>query len=123
MPHHSPNFSAARATARSPCQWNTRCSAVGERISGSALLRPMIVTEVSISLDPGEHIGDEVAIGKGGGVARLGQLVVGGAVDIVEHRPGQALLGQQAEIVDVVAIGQAHGRGLAADSRAAQWSG
>ena len=64
MPHHSPNFSAARATARSPCQWNTRCSAVGERISGNALLRPRIVTEVSIVCHAGEHVGHEIASAK-----------------------------------------------------------
>ena len=31
MPNHSPNFSAAAPTARSPCQWNSRCSAVGRQ--------------------------------------------------------------------------------------------
>ena len=60
-------------------------------------------------LDPGEHVRHQIDPGKGGGVARLGQLVIGRAVDIVEHGEGQAGLRQLPEIVDVVAIGQAHG--------------
>ena len=47
MPNHSPWRSASFATARSPCQWKMRCRAVGESISGSDDVRPMIVHEGS----------------------------------------------------------------------------
>ncbi len=60
------------------------------------------------SLDASEHVGDEIAIGKGFGVAHLGRFVVGGAVDIMEDRIRQPGLGEPAEILDIVAIGQAH---------------
>ena len=60
--------------------------------------------------DAGQHVGHQVDAVEGGGVARLGDLVVGGPVDIVEHRPGQARFRKPAEILDIVAIGQAHGQ-------------
>ena len=59
--------------------------------------------------DAGQHIGDEVHIVEGAGVARLGQLVVGSAVDIVEDGPGKPPAGELAEILDIVAILKAHG--------------
>jgi hypothetical protein len=58
--------------------------------------------------DAREHARHQVAIFERGGVTRLGDLVVGSAVDIVEHRPGQPFAGQAAEILSVVAVGQAH---------------
>ena len=60
------------------------------------------------AFDPGEHARDEVAAVERGAVAAAGDFVVGGAVDIVEHRPGQAALRERTEIVDIVAVGQAH---------------
>ena len=57
MPNHSPNFSAAAATARSPCQWNSRCSAVGESISGSRVVLPSTVTEGSTVSTPASTSG------------------------------------------------------------------
>lgn len=55
-----------------------------------------------------QHIGHQIAIGEGGGVAGARQLVVGGAIDIVEHRPRQLAAGEIAKIGDIVAIGKAH---------------
>ena len=103
----------ARPTARSPCQWNSRCIAVGDSISGIAIFRPSTVTDMSIVGDSGEHVGHEVAIVEGRDVAPQGHLVVGAAVDIVEHRPRQPPLRQPAEILDIVAIGEAHGQFMA----------
>ena len=60
-------------------------------------------------LDAREHIRHQIDAGIGGGIARLGQLVIGCPVDVVEHGEGQAGFRQQPEIVDVVTIGQAHG--------------
>jgi len=57
MPNHRPNFSATFATARSPFQWNSRCSAVGESISGSGVVLPITVTEASISFTPASTLG------------------------------------------------------------------
>ena len=66
-----------------------------------AIERPTALAPVRLR-NAGEHVGDEVAVGIGGGVAPLGQLVVSGAIDIVKHRPGQALLGHP---IDVVFVG------------------
>ncbi len=59
-------------------------------------------------LDPGEHARHQIAVVERRGVACLGQLVVGRAVDIMEHRKGQAPPRQFTKIVDIAAIGGAH---------------
>ena len=69
-------------------------------------LSAVTITRVSVGSDL--HHARVLGAGIGIGVALLGQLIVGGAVDVIEHGPGQPLLGEAAEIVDVVAIGQAH---------------
>ncbi len=58
--------------------------------------------------DAGEHARHQVAVLEGRGVAPVGGLVVGGAVDVVEDRPRQALLRQAAEVVEIEALVQPH---------------
>jgi len=58
--------------------------------------------------DPAQHVRHQVAAVKRGGVAPVGDLVVGRAVDVVEDRPGQAGLRHAAEIVEAVAARQSH---------------
>jgi hypothetical protein len=60
------------------------------------------------AFDPGEHARDQVAVVECRAVAAARDLVIGGAVDIVEHRPGQAALRERAEVVDIVAVGEFH---------------
>jgi F0F1-type ATP synthase membrane subunit c/vacuolar-type H+-ATPase subunit K len=78
---------------------------VGERTNGKAHFAAQDRAAGVDLIDARQHIGHQIAVGIGGGVAGLGQLIIGGTVDIVEHRPRQALLGQQPEVVDVMAIG------------------
>ncbi len=106
MPNHSPNFSATAAVARSPCQWNSRCSAVGLSISGSGVVAAHDGDRWVDILRPHQHIGHQIDIVEGGGVAVLGALIVGGAIDVVEHREGQATPRQLAEIGDIVTVSQ-----------------
>ncbi len=57
MPNQVSACSAARATARSPCQWNSRCSAVGDSINGMLILRPITVVEMSMFSTPASTLG------------------------------------------------------------------
>src|SRR3546814_3162106 len=52
MPATVPALAAARSTARSPCQWNRRWSAVGDRNSGIAISRPNRVVRMSTLSTP-----------------------------------------------------------------------
>ena len=56
---------------------------------------------------PGEHIWHQIGVGKGGGVARAGQFIIGRTIDVIEHRPWQAAARQFAEIGYVVAVREA----------------
>ena len=66
-----------------------------------------------------EHIGHQIDCIKSRRVPRLGPLVIGGTIDIVEHGEGQPRFRQPPEIVDIVAIGKAHRRSHVADQRRA----
>ena len=69
---------------------------------------PCTVTDMSISPTPRSTFGHQVAALEARGVAPIGHLVVGGAVDVVEDRARQAPPGQPAEVVKVVTVFQAH---------------
>ena len=59
-------------------------------------------------LDAPQHVGDEVAVLKGAGVAAIGRFVVRPAVDVVKDRLRQPSLGEAAKIVKIVAALNAH---------------
>src|SRR3954449_7391838 len=59
-----------------------------------------------------QDVRDEVASLKGAGVAPIGGLIVRRAVDVVEDRTRQAALGEPPEVVEVVAILDAHLEGV-----------
>ena len=64
MPNQVPACSAARATACSPCQWNSRCSAVGESISGMAIRLPITVVAMSTVSTPASTLGTRSQLSK-----------------------------------------------------------
>lgn len=64
--------------------------------------------EVQPDAHAAQDVRDEVEGLEGGGIAPVGSLVLGGAVDIVEYGTRQLLLGQQTEIVEVVAVRDMH---------------
>ena len=68
----------------------------------------MTVTDMSIAADPAQDIGHEIAALEAFGIPAIGRLVVGRAVDVVEDRPRQPPLGERPEVMEVVAVLQAH---------------
>ena len=60
------------------------------------------------SRHPAQDIGHQIAALEALRVAAKGDLVVRRSVNVVEDRPGQALPCERAEIVEVVAMAQAH---------------
>src|SRR3954471_2824622 len=55
-----------------------------------------------------QHVGNEVALLESSGVAAVGDLVIRGAVDVVEDRARQAAPGHAPKIVEVMAVLQPH---------------
>src|SRR6516162_3212747 len=68
----------------------------------------MTVTDRSTLPTPRRDAGYKIAAFEGFCVAPVGRLIVRGAVDIIEDRTGQSLLGQTPKIMKVMTIAQNH---------------
>ena len=69
----------------------------------------MMVTEIN-GLDAPQHVGHEIAPREACGIAAVGCLVVGCAIDVIEDGARQPSPRQPSEIMKVVAVVEAHGR-------------
>ena len=68
----------------------------------------MTVTDISMLPTPRRTLGTRSQRSKLVGIPAIGRLVVGRAVDIVEDRPRQPPLGERPEVMEVMAVLQAH---------------
>ena len=68
----------------------------------------MTVTEMIDVLDAAKHVRHQVAALEARAILPAGNLVVGGAVDVVEDRARQPPPRELAEVVEIVAVLQTH---------------